>query len=146
MDEKLEYFSGDVILTPLKKIPHPKGMIYHAMKVSDTTYERFGEAYFSQIVESETKGWKKHTQMVLNLVVPVGDVLFYIYDEVTQETITISLGTGHYNRLTVRPHYWVAFRGQGQGLNLILNIASLEHDPDESINVPLESFPLTNTR
>jgi dTDP-4-dehydrorhamnose 3,5-epimerase len=146
MDETLEYFSGDVILTPLKKILHPKGMIYHAMKRTDNTYERFGEAYFSQILESETKGWKKHTQMVLNLVVPVGDVVFYIHDEISRETITISVGTENYNRLTVQPGNWVAFRGQGQGLNLILNIASLEHDPDEAINVPLESFPLKNTR
>lgn len=146
MDEKLEYFSGGVIVSPLKKIPHPKGTIYHAMKMSESTYEGFGEAYFSQIIKNETKGWKKHTRMVLNLVVPVGDVTLYIYDEITRQTITISVGTQHYRRVTVKPHYWVAFRGQGEGLNLILNIASLEHDPDEAINVPLESFPLSDAR
>ena len=53
-----------VILTPLKKIDHPKGDIYHAMKKSDHGYNGFGEVYFSTINKDDIKGWKKHLKMI----------------------------------------------------------------------------------
>ena len=58
-----------IILTPLQQITHPKGDIFHAMKVSDDGFIGFGEAYFSTINKDVIKGWKKHTEMTLNLVV-----------------------------------------------------------------------------
>ena len=69
-----------VILTPLKKISHPRGDVFHGMKKSDNGYAGFGEAYFSTIKNGEIKGWNKHKRMTLNLVVPVGKVIFIIYD------------------------------------------------------------------
>ena len=69
-----------VTLTPLKKIGHPKGDIFHAMKASDEGFSGFGEAYFSTINKFEIKGWKKHTKMILNLVVPIGEIKFVVYD------------------------------------------------------------------
>ncbi len=45
-----------------------------------------------------------------------------------------------YQRLTIPPGYWVAFGGVGEDLNLLLNIASLPHDPNESRSLPLETF------
>ena len=69
-----------VILTPLKQIVNPKGDLYHALKKSDNGYKSFGEAYFSTVIKDEIKGWKKHTVMVLNLIVPIGAVEFIIYD------------------------------------------------------------------
>jgi dTDP-4-dehydrorhamnose 3,5-epimerase len=37
---------------------------------------------------------------------------------------------------------WLAFSGIGETLNLLFNLASIPHDPDEAVNVPLEHFPL----
>ena len=70
-----------VVLTPLKQIYHPKGDIFHAMKKSDIGFDGFGEAYFSTINQNDIKGWKKHTKMTLNIVVPVGNIEFVVYDE-----------------------------------------------------------------
>jgi dTDP-4-dehydrorhamnose 3,5-epimerase len=70
-----------VILTPLKQIINAKGDIYHGMKKSDTGFSGFGEAYFSTISKDEIKGWKKHTKMVLNLIVPLGEIELIIYDD-----------------------------------------------------------------
>ena len=70
-----------VLLTPLKKIPHPKGDIFHAMKKSDPGYVGFGEIYFSTIKSDKIKGWNRHKRMTMNLVVPVGKVAFIIYDD-----------------------------------------------------------------
>ena len=71
----------DVILTPLKKIYHPKGDILHGIKKIDKGYLGFGEAYFSTINYNEIKGWNRHKRMTLNLVVPIGSVKFVIYDD-----------------------------------------------------------------
>ena len=75
-----------VILTPLKQIKNPKGDIFHAMKRSDAGYDGFEEAYFSTINKEDIKGWKKHTKMTLNIIVPVGEIEFIIYDEFVSTT------------------------------------------------------------
>lgn len=121
-----------VVVTDLKQINHPKGDIFHGMKSMDETYFGFGEAYFSNVHFNEIKGWKKHTKMVLNLIVPVGSIEFIIYDEINNEFFNIILSSTNYKRLTILPNLWVAFKGISKEQNLLLNIASIEHDPDES--------------
>jgi len=125
-----------LLLTPLKKIYHPKGDILHGMKKSDQGFADFGEAYFSTIKYGEVKGWNKHKRMTLNLVVPAGKVAFVVYDD-RERTKTrgnffiVEISVDAYQRLTIPPGVWLAFKGKGDGTNLILNIADLEHDPDE---------------
>ncbi|HIP59086.1 MAG TPA: dTDP-4-dehydrorhamnose 3,5-epimerase [Campylobacterales bacterium] len=128
-----------VILTPLKQIIHPKGDIYHGMKKSDVGYDGFGEAYFSTINKEDIKGWKKHTLMTLNLVVPVGAIEFVVYDEEGKSFFTQTLSQENYQRLTVKPNAWMAFRGIGEH-NILLNLANIEHNPDEALNIPLEEI------
>jgi dTDP-4-dehydrorhamnose 3,5-epimerase len=125
-----------LLLTPLKKIYHPKGDILHGMKKSDQGFVDFGEAYFSTIKYGEVKGWNKHKRMTLNLVVPAGKVVFVVYDD-RERTKTrgnffiVEISVDAYQRLTVPPGVCLAFKGKGDGTNLILNVADLEHDPDE---------------
>ena len=85
-----------VILTPLKQIKSPKGDIFHAMKRSDAGYDGFEEAYFSTINKEDIKGWKKHTKMTLNIIVPVGEIEFIIYDEDKREFESIKLSQKNY--------------------------------------------------
>lgn len=132
------------MLTPLKQISHEKGDIFHAMKASSEGFHGFGEAYFSCVNHSEIKGWKQHTKMVLNLVVICGEIQFYIYDDVNKKVDTVILGRSNYQRLTVLPGMWVAFQGIGEVDNILLNISSIEHDPEESLNMPLDAFPFKN--
>lgn len=133
-----------VIITPLRQIYHPKGDVFHAMKKSDAGFDGFGEAYFSTVHKNEIKGWKKHTQMTLNLVVPVGGIEFVLYDDREDsfskgEFIKVVLGPETYQRLTISPNIWVAFRGLKES-NLLLNLASIEHDPTEAININLDEI------
>lgn len=130
-----------IIITPLKRISHQKGDIYHALRTSDNGYTSFGEAYFTTIVGGETKGWKKHLRMTMNLVVPVGLVRFYFRHD-NGKTDNIILGETNYQRLTVSSGLWVAFSGLSNSLNLVLNVADIEHDQTESINVPLDTYAL----
>ncbi len=137
-----------VILTPLKQIVNPKGDLYHAMKQSDNGYKSFGEAYFSTVIKDEIKGWKKHTVMVLNLIVPIGAVEFIIYDDridssTKNQFFSLILSQENYQRLTVPAGVWMAFRGIGEDLNMLLNIASIEHDPSEAITKQLTDINYT---
>ena len=132
-----------MMLTPLKSITHPKGDVFHAMKSSDPGFTGFGEAYFSTIKPGDVKGWRKHLRMTLNLVVPVGEIWFVLQDGRVGSTaqhsfFDVSLSPKNYQRLTVPPGVWVGFKGLGSDLNLLLNLADLEHDPAESENIPLD--------
>ena len=125
-----------VLLTPLKRIKHPKGDVFYGMKKSDVGFSGFGEAYFSTINFEDIKPWKKHLEMTLNFVVPVGEIRFVIYDDRNESTtkgnfFDVVLGENNYQRITIPPGVWVAFSGVGNKYNLLLNLANLEHDPNE---------------
>ena len=141
MESTLKQIKG-VSITPLKKVNHPKGEVFHALKCTENSFSKFGEAYFTTINHGQTKGWKKHKEMVMNLVVPVGQVGFYFFQE--NKSAFTSAGIGNYVRITVQPNIWMSFEGLGENLNLVLNLASLTHDPLEAINVDIKSFPLHN--
>jgi len=135
-----------LILTPLKRIQHPKGDVLHGLKKSDAEYSSFGEAYFSTINNGEIKGWNKHKMMTLNLIVPFGEVTFVIYDKRESSRskgkfFKVTLSQANYQRLTVSPGLWLAFKGKSNDINLILNIADMEHDPDEIEKMDLDKFP-----
>lgn len=125
-----------ITLTPLKQIKHPRGDIFHGMKKSDIGFDGFGEAYFSTINQGDIKGWKKHTQMTLNIVVPIGEIEFVVYSDVDKSFFNVKLSSSNYQRLTVKPGLWMAFRGVGE-YNMLLNIASIEHNPDEVESIDL---------
>ena len=139
-NSQFSIFNSQLIVTPLKKIYHPKGNIFHALKKSETTFNNFGEAYFSFINYKEIKGWKKHTRMTLNLVVPVGKIKFVVFNEKSNNFFEIVLSIENYQRLTVKPGLWFAFQGLEKNCNLVLNIANIEHEPTESENKNLEDI------
>jgi len=121
--------------TPLSIIDTKGGAVLHAIKSSDNGFSGFGEAYFSTIEHNAIKGWKRHKEMVLNLIVPIGSVRFVLYDDRRNQLnqfqeIVLSL-TGEYARLTVPPMVWVGFQGLDHQSSLVLNIASIEHSPEE---------------
>lgn len=123
-----------VLVTPLRIIDTPGGDVMHAMKQSDPGCVGFGEAYFSQVAHGAIKAWKRHRKMTLNLVVPVGEVRFVLYDdqEDRQTFQELVLSPSNYCRLTVPPMVWVGFQGLSSKGSVVLNIANLEHDPLEA--------------
>lgn len=144
MDQVTQLNSGAVV-TPLRRIPTPKGDVYHGLKASEDSFKGFGEAYFSTVLPGATKGWKRHLAMTLNLIVPVGTIEFHLRSEDGSVSESVRLGAEHYARLTVPPGVWMAFSGVGPDLNLLLNLASITHDPDEAVTAPLEQFPLRSS-
>jgi len=121
---------NEIVTIPLRRIPVKGGDVLHAMKRSDLGFSGFGECYFSQVEHGIVKAWKRHLQMTLNLIVPSGKVRFVFMDndESFREEI---LGDGNYARLTVPPGLWFGFQGVSENTALVLNIANIEHSPDE---------------
>ena len=80
--------------------------------------------------------------MILNLTVPIGEVVFYILKnspvEKNQRGAYIKLGINSYSRLTIPPNYWFAFQGMKKQ-NLVLNVANIKHDPKESSSATVET-------
>ncbi len=126
-----------VTLTTLKKISHINGDIFHAMKSSDKNYYGFGEAYFTSVNQESIKGWKKHTKMIMNLIVVVGKIQFVVHDE--KNFFKVILSKENYKRLTISPGLWVGFKGISKE-NILLNLSNIEHDSSESINLDLNNF------
>jgi dTDP-4-dehydrorhamnose 3,5-epimerase len=126
-----------VVVTPLSIIDTTGGDVMHGMKHSDKGYVGFGEAYFSIIEYGLIKGWKRHKEMVMNLVVPLGAVRFVLYDGRHDYTdyskfqeITLSRDD-NYCRLTVPTGVWMGFQGLSEIDSILLNIASIEHSLEE---------------
>ena len=134
-----------VVLSPEKQIQNAKGDIYHVLKESSEGYAGFGEAYFSSVGKGTIKGWKRHNEMTLNLVVPVGSIRFIIHegqvdDDISDSFVEVILNKDNYSRLTIPPGLWVGFQGLANGLNLLLNIIDAEHDPNEADDVDISFF------
>ena len=50
------------------------------------------------------------------------------------------LSRENYGRLTVPPNLWLAFKGVGVQESLLLNVASIPHDPNEVERRSLEEI------
>ncbi len=124
----------DVLITKLDVIDTPGGNVMHGMKETSIGYSGFGEAYFSQVNESAIKAWKRHKNMTLNLVVPVGKIKFVLFDDRDESNIRfqeVIISRDNYCRLTVPPMVWMGFQGLSSEESMLLNIANIEHDPGE---------------
>ncbi len=133
-----------IVLTPLKIMEGSDGNVLHVLKKQEESFSEFGEAYFSTVKFNSVKGWKKHSLMTLNVAVPVGTIRFVLCDgrkdSATYNHIEeIELSIKNYQRLTVPPGIWMAFKGVGEGLNMLINIASIQHDPTEADNLPIQN-------
>lgn len=131
-------------VTDLAVIPGARGSVMHVLSETAPGFSGFGEAYFSTVDHGAVKGWKLHREMVCNLVVPVGEVRFVIFDDRPgsvsrgrfQEVV---LSPDDYRRLTIPPSLWFAFQGRSTSTNLILNVASVAHSPAEETSLALEN-------
>jgi dTDP-4-dehydrorhamnose 3,5-epimerase len=138
-----------IIKTPLKKINLDDGSVFHGMKKNDIGFVDFGEVYFSFINKDAIKGWKLHKKMTLNLIAPIGEIKFNFIDsrpdsKTYNSLFEINLSEKDYCRLTVPPNIWFAFKGVGEGINMLTNIADIPHDPNEVLRKELNEIQFSD--
>jgi dTDP-4-dehydrorhamnose 3,5-epimerase len=134
-----------VHLTDLPIFSGDPGEVLRVLRATEEDFLGFGEAYFSTVHKDKIKGWKKHREVTLNLVVPCGEVQFVLYDDRIGGTSfgrvnEFVLSPTFYKRLTVPPGIWVAFQGR-EHQNIVLNVANGIHNPNE-----IESLPVNTER
>ena len=128
----LESNLNNIIITQLSTFDVSGGTVMHGIKKTDQGYAGLGEVYFSYINPKAIKAWKKHNQMTLNLVVPLGKVRFVFCDSLSEGRYRVEdIGESNYVRLTVPPGIWFGFQGIALQPSLVTNIADLHHDPSE---------------
>ena len=133
--------------TDLNIISTENGKVMHGMKKFDNGFTNFGELYFSTVEQGAIKAWKLHKKMTLNLIVPVGKVLFCFVDAREKSTtykkpFKIILSQNSYFRLTVPPNIWFGFKGLHNRINMITNIADIPHDPDEMMRKKIDDIEM----
>jgi dTDP-4-dehydrorhamnose 3,5-epimerase len=136
-----------ITFTALDKIEADAGSVLHFIKNDDPGYIGFGEIYFSTVKKGAIKAWKMHKLMTLNLVVPVGEVLFVFVDQrkkskTNGEIYKVRLSSNPYRRMTVPPGIWFGFMGLSSELNLLSNQADIVHDPKEVERKDLNAFQI----
>tara|TARA_Y100001978_G_C23476393_1_gene329451 strand:- start:234 stop:662 length:429 start_codon:yes stop_codon:yes gene_type:complete len=124
-------------VVPLKTFKINEGNVMHALKSSDKEFNGFEEAYFSIIKKDKIKAWKRHLKMTMNLIVPIGSVMFNFYDQECERYTIIEIGEANYSRITVPPKIWFGFIGKSSKDSLILNISNVLHDEEEMEREPI---------
>jgi dTDP-4-dehydrorhamnose 3,5-epimerase len=124
--------TDNILVTPLKQVAVAGGDVWHAMRRSDAGFADFGEAYFSWVNPGVVKAWKRHVRMAMNLLVPVGRVRFVFWDGASSRFREETIGPEvRYVRLTIPAGIWFGFQGYSDAPSMVLNLASIEHDPLE---------------
>ena len=62
--------------TELRRIETSGGEVMKALTADEADFKGLGEAYFSRVNPGCVRGWKRHNEMTVNVVVPVGHVRF----------------------------------------------------------------------
>ena len=122
---------SNIIVSDLRVIPTENGSVRHVIRNEEMDFRGFGEAYFTSISQGSVRAWKRHRNMTMNLVVPVGRVGFAFLksDESVGGAIEyVTIGVLDYKRITVPPGIWFGFKGLGSTENLILNISNVLHE------------------
>lgn len=131
---------NQITVTPQKRIYVEGGDVLHALKAQESSYKGFAEAYFSFVNHRFVKAWKKHLRMTLNLLVPQGEVRFVFFDDQTKQFRQECIGENNHARITVPPGIWFGFQGLVAPTSLVLNLANIEHDPQEVERCSKESL------
>ena len=126
------------LFTELARIETSGGEVMKALHAGEDGFLGLGEAYFSRVDPGAIRAWKLHTEMTVNVVVPVGHVRFVVAHD--NQFDTYDLGPDHsYGRLTIRPGTWFGFMGGSEG-GLVLNLSDIVHRPDEGQSRELDEF------
>jgi dTDP-4-dehydrorhamnose 3,5-epimerase len=121
-----------------KTIFNSKGPVLTVVKKNSKGFKGFGEAYFSWIYPKKIKGWKKHSKMTLNIVVPIGKIRFIFFNPLKKKFKSFIIGQSKYFRLNIPPNTWFAFQCLSKRKSLLLNIANIRHKKSEVENLPLK--------
>ena len=84
-------------------IKNKKGNIIKFLDKKNNLFLGFGEIYFSEIKKNQTKGWNYHKKNTCTIVVPIGQVLFKIFNSRKKKLFQISIGKKNNKNIQIPP-------------------------------------------
>lgn len=115
-----------------------RGAVLHVLRADTPGFAGFGEIYASEINPGVVKGWKRHSRVTQQLVAPRGRVRFALHDDRASSptngaSASCELGRPDaYALLVIPPMVWYGWKCLGSETALLINCASLPHDPAET--------------
>lgn len=130
-----------LLVEPRRQIGDHRGMVMHMLRRDWEHFAGCAEIYFSTVHQGVVKAWKKHLEMVQHFSVPVGEIEFILFDgredSPTRGNLSrVVLGVERHGLLRIPARVWYGFRGLTQGDSLIVNAATVLHDPAEMVKLP----------
>ena len=124
----------------LKKISGSEGDIFKFIDKECDEFDGFGEIYFSTVKKNNIKGWNSHKESSCKIVVVNGEIEFILSKNLTDFNSykKFLLSEDSLNLLSIPKNTWFAFRGLGKK-NILINLASLKHDPSETLKRVIEN-------
>lgn len=125
-------------ISPLKIISDHRGSVMHMLRNDDQVFDKFGEIYFSTILEDKIKAWHLHKESYLNYVCMSGSVKLVLYDDRDHSPSKnkyqeIILSQQNYNLVTIPPNVWNGFKGLKSKESIIANCLTLPHNENEMV-------------
>ncbi|HVI50683.1 MAG TPA: dTDP-4-dehydrorhamnose 3,5-epimerase family protein [Candidatus Sulfotelmatobacter sp.] len=130
-----------VSIIRLKRVPDDRGSVMRMLRTDDPHYKGFAEVYFSTVNPGGVKGWKRHNEMTMNVAVPVGHLLYVLYDD-RPDSLTkgmvqeIDMGPHDYKMVVIPPGLWTGFKCLSETLTLVANCPSILYRPGEADDLP----------
>ena len=126
-----------LIVRSLKQIVDDRGRVMHMIRSDSPFFEQFGEVYFSEILPSVVKAWKRHKSVTQLFAVPVGMIKLAIYDDRENSNTkgdleVLEIGRENYQLVKIPPKLWYGFKCISDYPSLVANCPSLPHNQNES--------------
>ena len=134
-----------VFAKPLKQIETNCGTVLQMLRNDSSSFNQFGEIYFSEIHPRMINAWKRHKQQAQNLTVPLGNIRLVIYDDRPTssscgKTIEYEIGLPeNYKLIHIPPMLWYGFQEISGKVSIIANCPDKPHDPEEGESKPADS-------
>lgn len=131
-------------VSPLKELKDHRGSVKKMVSKDHPEFTQFGEIYFSITNPGVIKGWKLHHEIKQLMTVVSGEAKLVVYDDrkdsPTYKNIQeIVFSEDEYKLITLPPKVWYSFKCLSKNPAIIANCISQTHDPNESLNIDLDS-------
>lgn len=124
-----------VTITPLQQFSDYRGKVMKFVITCDSN-----EAYFSVVHPGIVKAWHLHKEMDLNYACVYGKILLVLIDAINHKTMEICLSPDDYKLVHIPSGIYNGFKGLGTTDSIVANLASIPHDEDEILRLPIDSF------
>ena len=119
---------------PLDEIKTEFSSIIKILDRKKSNYHGINEVYSTTIKKDVIRAWKKHTQMICNLIIVKGSVKFIFYDDSFEICEEVIINEINKNILVIKPNIWFGFKGLEKE-NTIINFSNIMHDENEVIQI-----------